>query len=74
MNKARKQNIKSIRDTLNSVLSGLENILDEEQDYYDNMPENLQCSTRADTSQDAIDDLTEAIESLNEVINHLNNI
>ena len=74
MNKKRKQNIMSIKRVLDSCLSSLENISEDEQDYFDNIPDNLQSSNRADISQDAIDELDSAIEALNSVLDHLNNI
>ena len=74
MNKKRKQNIMSIKRVLDSCLSSLENISEDEQDYFDNIPDNLQSSNRADISQDAIDELDSAIEALNSALDHLNNI
>ena len=48
--------------------SGLENICSEEQDYFDNMPENLQGSMRGIDAEEAIDAMNEAIESMNNAI------
>ena len=44
----------------------MDNLKDEEQDYYDNIPENLQYSQRAEDSEAAIDNLDEALDLLNE--------
>ena len=74
MNKNRKQVIKTYTSILQDVLQKLDNVLDEERDYYDNMPENLQGSLRADASQDAIDELEEAIADIGSAIDHLINI
>ena len=74
MNKNRKQVIKTYTNILRDVLQKLDNVLDEERDYYDNMPENLQSSLRADASQDAIDELEEAIADIGDAIEHLENI
>ena len=46
----------------------LENICSEEQDYFDNMPENLQGSMRGMDSEEAIDKMNEAIESMDNAI------
>lgn len=48
--------------------SELENICSDEQDYFDNMPENLQGSARGMDAEDAIDVMNEAIESMDNAI------
>ena len=55
------------KDDLYSWINTLDNIKDEEQDYYDNIPENLQYSQRAEDSEEAIENLEEALDLLNEV-------
>ena len=72
MNKQRKTKIKDIALRLRYINNDLQKILDDEQDYYDNIPENLQSSLRADTSEEAIDELTDTIDNLNEIIDCLN--
>lgn len=74
MNKARKQQIKNEILSLNHIVSNLNDLLDQENDYYDNIPENLQSSIRADNSEEAIDILGESISSLEEIIDNLKNI
>ena len=51
-----------------SLRDELENICSDEQDYFDNMPENLQGSQRGMDAEDAIDAMNEAIESMNNAI------
>jgi hypothetical protein len=48
--------------------SELENICSDEQDYFDNMPENLQGSMRGMDAEEAIDAMNEAIESMSNAI------
>ena len=48
--------------------SELENICSDEQDYFDNMPENLQGSVRGMDAEDAIEAMNEAVESMNNAI------
>ena len=74
MNKERKSKIKLYKSMIGDILNKLNGLLDEEQDYYDNIPENLQSSLKADISQDAIEELEEAISNLNDAIDHLDNI
>lgn len=46
----------------------LENICSEEDDYFNNIPENLQGSQRAMDAEEAIDAMNEAIESMGNAI------
>ena len=74
MNKQRRNEIKNLSQRLRQINSGLQKVLDDEQDYYDNIPENLQTSSRADDSEEAIDQLTEVIEEIEELIGTLSSI
>ena len=83
MNKSRRKRIASVIDTLENITgydliepakSEIEDILFEEEDAYDNMPENLQYSMRGEKSSDAIDSLQEAVDSLEEAIDTLNEL
>ena len=75
MNKARRKELEIVINNLNRIqdkedlyacINDLENIKDDEQNYYDNIPENLQYSQRAEDSEAAIDNLEEALDLLNE--------
>ena len=83
MNKARRKRItivirdlESIRDYnfIESIKDEIEDILWEEQDAYDNMPESLQYSMRGEESSDAIDSLQEAVDALDEATNIFNEL
>ena len=74
MNKQRRNEIKNLSQRLRQINSGLQKVLDDEQDYYDNIPENLQTSSRADDYEEAIDQLTEVIEEIEELIGTLSGI
>ena len=73
MNKARRKMIQKaidifeMGDSLEKVLAILEDVLYAEEDAYDNIPENLQGSWRAEESEEAIDALNDAIELLTEL-------
>ena len=62
--------IESIEDIsiLEECISILEDIKWDEEDYFDNMPENLQGSMRGCESEDAIDNMDQALDALNEAI------
>lgn len=68
MNKARR-NI--IQGSINYIERILQDVLDEERDAFENMPENLQNSERGQISQDAQENLEAAIEALEEAISYL---
>ena len=68
MNKERRKQLRQWNEKIEALKSELENILMDEQEYYDNIPENLQCSSRAEDSESAIACLEEAIEIIGEVI------
>ena len=76
MNKVRRKELSEVvrelsliqdKSDLNSIINTLENIKFDEESYYDNIPENLQYSQRAEDSERAIDNLDEALSLLNEV-------
>lgn len=74
MNKLRRKSINDNMKLLENIKNNLEDILSDEEMYFDNMPENLQGSLRGEESESAIDILNESIETLEEVINSLNEI
>lgn len=71
MNNSRRKKIINIINQLKSSEDDIVAILDEEQDAFDNLPENLLESERAESSQNAIDNLEEAINNLEEAVSNL---
>lgn len=76
MNKDRRKAIAQIAEDLQKALDMLdsdqiETIKDEEQDYYDNMPESFQSGEKGDMAQAAIDHLDTAKEKVDEAITAL---
>lgn len=71
MNKVRRKNLQSIVDQLEELKSSLEDIQAEEEEYRDNMPENLQSSERYELADAACDSLSDAVDSLDEVISSI---
>lgn len=74
MNNKRRQRIKENIDSLEVIKSNLEDILGEEEFYFDGMPENLQGSMRGVAAEEAIDLLNESIEAIDNCIDSLNGI
>lgn len=60
-------NMLEMGDDVDQALAILEDVLDAEEDTYDNIPENLQGSWRAEESEKAIDALNETIELLTDL-------
>lgn len=53
MNKDRRKQLEDVKDSLDEIIASLNDIKDEEQDAYDNMPESLQSSDNGSRMTDA---------------------
>ena len=73
MNKQRRKDIDTIIQTLEEIREQIQFVLEEEQEYLDNIPENLQNSERYETAQTAVSELEEANGSIDDIIEHLEN-
>ncbi|URC17912.1 hypothetical protein SEA_GARDENB_55 [Microbacterium phage GardenB] len=74
MNKQRRKDIEAIISKLadlealkNEVQEAIEQVRDEEQEYYDNMPEGLQQSDRGYQAEEAANQLDEAASMLDDL-------
>lgn len=67
MNKIRRQELAEVLDTLDEAISQVEDVRDEEQEAYDNLPENFQESSRGQDMQEAIDSMDSIIRSIEDV-------
>ena len=74
MNKIRRKEIEAVISRLESIKDDIDNILSDEQDYYDNIPENLQSSERAENSEEAIEILEEVVSNLEDAIDNMGEI
>ena len=72
MNKIRRKALNSIIEQLQEIQSNIEEIMDEEMEYKDNMPENLQTSERYEKSEEACSAMQDAIAEIDVVIDYLN--
>jgi hypothetical protein len=89
MNKQRRKELADVMDELSKfaaalvlvpnlaeILEKLESLKDEEQDYYDNMPEGLQNGDKGAAAQQAVSDMENAIsalEPLRDALDEFNN-
>lgn len=69
-NNSEKTNAQEINGRLDDLASELDSILSEEQNYYDNVPENLQNSDRYYSSEEAINSMESAIDLIRLEIEH----
>ena len=74
MNKNRRQQLREWIERVNVIKYGLESILAEEEEYFDNIPENLQGSMNGMNSEESIDKMNDAIESIEEAIGSIEEI
>jgi hypothetical protein len=68
VNNARREEIQKAIDKMGEIKSDFENILSDEEEYKDNIPENLQGSQKYSDSEDAVNYLQEVIEYLDEAL------
>jgi hypothetical protein len=68
MNKARRKELAEIQSRIEELKGTLEAVLADEEEYKDNMPENLQGSERYSAAENAVWELEVAVEKLQEVI------
>lgn len=71
MNKVRRKRLTEIKEKLEMLQNELEDIADEEEDYRDNIPENLQGSERYEKAEQACDALSYARDSMQELIDYI---
>ena len=72
MNKERRKRIESIKEKLSDLQSDIDELKDEEQEAYDNLPESFQHGERGESISQAIDNLYYACSSIEEAIDYLN--
>lgn len=71
MNKSRRNSIRHIAFQLEELKDDLADIQTEEEEYRDNIPENLQGSKRYEKAEEACDTLSEAADNLEDIITSL---
>lgn len=74
MNKQRRKWIEEIRGKLGTLKDELSGVLDEEQEYFDNMPVGFQSGTAGEAAQMAISAMDNAVCQLEEAIDSLGEI
>lgn len=67
------EELESIKEELQNLKAQLDECREDEEYYADNMPENLQGSTRYDNAMDAVSNMEDAEDNIEEVINSIDN-
>ena len=70
MNKVRRKELQELYDIISEAKDRLEMLHDEEE-YKDNIPENLQSSERYERAEAAVDALDSAVSSLKEALDYI---
>ena len=71
MNKQRRSELQKIYDIISDAKENLEILMDEEEEYKENIPENLQGSSRYEKAEENCDSLYEAISNIEEALEHI---
>lgn len=71
MNKARRNAIEQVMDALFELRTQVEQIMDEETEAFENLPDGLQASERGEAMESAIASLDDACESIESAIDSL---
>lgn len=71
MNKERRKDLNEIAEAIYDLRERIENCREEEQEYFDNMPENFQFGERGEAAEEAIDNLDSAISSIEEAAQYI---
>ena len=71
MNKARRKALDEVISKIEEAKELLENLQAEEEEYRDNMPENLQGSERYEAADAAVDNKSSAVDALDEAISSI---
>lgn len=71
MNNARRKKLNTILEQLVEIHAALEEVKDEEQDYFDNIPENLRNSERYEKAENAVAALDDALSMFDEIADNI---
>lgn len=71
MNKTRRNVVRDLIARLEAIAAEINEIKDQEQTYFDNMPEAIQDGERGEAAENAISALEDALSSIDEVAGSL---
>ena len=71
MNNVRRKELKAILEEIEEIKSRLENVLLDEEEAFDNIPENLQGTERYEKAEETVEYLADAVDNLDEAISSI---
>lgn len=71
MNAQRRKAINLVMNSIMDFRADIETIRDEEQEYFDNMPDNIQMSEKGEKAEEVVSNLDEAMNCFDEIENYL---
>lgn len=71
MNKQRRKWINELIEKVSALQDEIDEVLQEEQECFDNMPESLQSSERGEIAEEAISNLEEALSCIDDCVSNL---
>ena len=74
MNKTRRKKLEWILSDLETVRDEIENVKEDEQEAFDNLPESIQYSEKGEQMEMNVSDLEELYESIDTAIYNLNEL
>ena len=71
MNKLRRKQLDEVIAKIEEAKELLETLQEEEEEYRDNMPENLQGSEKYEMADEAVDNMSSAVDALDEAVSYI---
>lgn len=71
MNKSRRKELDALREQLEEIRGSLEDLMAEEEEYRDNIPENLQGSERYENAEIACERMSGAIDDIESAVSYI---
>lgn len=74
MNKQRRSALAKVADDINSAMMKLEDIKNDEQDAFDNLPESIQDSERGSQMEENIENMEDGISYLQDALDSISEV
>lgn len=71
MNRIRRKQLAELMSKMEEIIADLEALKEEEEDYRDNIPENLQGSERYEKADEACNSLDSAVSSIEDALSYI---
>lgn len=68
MNAERRKKLREVNNKLIELITDVNDVIDEEQAYYDNMPESIQNGAKGEATGMCIEELTNAVSSMDDAL------